>query len=92
MNTKDAIPFLIVPVAAVLVASMRFHAVNVLLNLRYRGANEIACDAQYVKGQEMGWFEHGSTILVFVPPGFEWVDGVDTGAKIRMGQALLRRS
>jgi phosphatidylserine decarboxylase len=89
MQTGDGIPFLIVPVAAVLVASMRFHAVDVLLNLRYKGANEIPCDADYVKGQEMGWFEHGSTILMFVPPGFAWADGIETGMRIRMGEALL---
>ncbi len=89
MQTGDGIPFLIVPVAAVLVASMRFHAVDVLLNLRYKGANKIPCDADYVKGQEMGWFEHGSTILMFVPPGFAWADGIETGMRIRMGEALL---
>jgi phosphatidylserine decarboxylase len=89
MQTGDGIPFLIVPVAAVLVASMRFHAVDVLLNLRYKGANEIPCDADYVKGQEMGWFEHGSTILMFVPPGFAWADGIETGMRICMGEALL---
>ena len=91
MALDDGLPFLIVPVAAVLVASMRLHAVDVLLNLRYRGPNEIACDTNYAKGQEMGWFEHGSTILVFVPPGFEWAEGIDTGVGIRMGQALMKR-
>jgi len=91
MKLADETPILLVPVAAVLVASMRFHALDVLLNLRYKGPNEIPCDARYSKGQEMGWFEHGSTILLFVPPGFEWVDGVGTGHQIRMGQALLKR-
>lgn len=90
MQTETGLPFLIVPVAAVLVASMRLHAVDVLLNLRYRGPNEMPCDAFYAKGQEMGWFEHGSTILIFVPPGFEWADGVASGARIQMGQSLLR--
>jgi phosphatidylserine decarboxylase len=90
MQTDKGVPFLMVPVAAVLVASMRFHAVDVLLNLRYRGPNEMPCDALYAKGQEMGWFEHGSTILIFVPPGFEWADGVVSGMRIQMGQSLLR--
>jgi phosphatidylserine decarboxylase len=89
MKMPDGTPFLMVPVAAVLVASMRFHAVDVLLNLRYQGPNEIPCDAMYAKGQEMGWFEHGSTILIFVPPGFELVQGIESGKKIRMGEALL---
>jgi len=91
MTTSDGLPFLIVPVAAVLVASMRFHAVDVLLNLRYKGANEIPCDARYVKGQEMGWFEHGSTILLFMPPGYAMAQGLENGVRIRMGEPLLRR-
>ena len=91
MKTAGGVPFLLVPVAAVLVASMRFHALDVLLNLRYQGTNEIGCDARYAKGQEMGWFEHGSTILMFVPRGFALVDGIEGGQQIRMGQALLRQ-
>jgi len=92
MQAQSGEPFLIVPVAAVLVASMRFHAVDVLLNLRYKGPNEIPCVADYVKGQEMGWFEHGSTILVFVPAGFDWADGLTTGMRIKMGEPLLTRA
>ena len=92
MTSTTGVPFLIVPVAAVLVASMRFHAVDVLLNLRYKGPNEIPCDAHYSKGQEMGWFEHGSTILMFVPPGYRLADGMASGVQIRMGEALLRRT
>ena len=89
MRLSDGRPFLMVPVAAVLVASMRLHAVDVLLNLRYRGPNEIRCDARYAKGQEMGWFEHGSTILVFVPAGLNWAEGIETGTRVKMGQTLL---
>jgi len=91
MRLCDGRPFLMVPVAAVLVASMRLHAVDVLLNLRYRGPNEIPCDASYAKGDEMGWFEHGSTILVFVPKGMVLSPGIETGQRIRMGQALVQR-
>jgi phosphatidylserine decarboxylase len=89
MRLSDGRPFLMVPVAAVLVASMRLHAVDVLLNLRYRGPNEIRCDARYAKGQEMGWFEHGSTILVFVSAGLNWAEGIETGTRVKMGQTLL---
>ena len=39
-------------------------------NLKYRGPNVIACDATFRKGEELGWFEHGSTIIVFAPAGF----------------------
>ncbi len=82
-------PFALVPVAAILVASIRLHFLDVLLHLRFRGPNEIPVRASFVKGQEMGWFEHGSTIIVFTPPGFDLCDGIVTGAQIRMGQALL---
>jgi phosphatidylserine decarboxylase len=40
----------------------------------------------------MGWFEHGSTILVFVPKGYVLTEGIATGQRIQMGQALLARS
>lgn len=83
---------LIVPVAAVLVASMRFHFADVLMHLRYRGPNRIECDASLAKGQEMGWFEHGSTIIVFVPPGFSLDAAVVEGSRLRMGQALMHRA
>jgi phosphatidylserine decarboxylase len=39
---------------------------------------------------EMGWFEHGSTILVFAPPGVELCGSVQQGTVIRMGSALMR--
>jgi phosphatidylserine decarboxylase len=79
---------LLVPVAAVLVASIRLHFLDVRLHLRYRGPNTILCDARLAKGAEMGWFEHGSTILVFAPPGFTLLE--PEGARVRAGQALMR--
>lgn len=87
---SDGTPLLIVPVAAILVASMRFRFLDVLLNLRYRGPNVIPCQASLAKGEEMGWFEHGSTIIVIVPPELELVEEIITGSRIRAGQALLR--
>ncbi|MEI6300567.1 MAG: archaetidylserine decarboxylase [Betaproteobacteria bacterium] len=79
----------LVPVAAVLVASIRLHFADVLLHLRYRGPNLIPCNAQLHKGQEMGWFQHGSTIIVFAPKGFSLCEGIRTGAVVRTGQPLL---
>lgn len=80
----------VVPVAAILVASIRLHCLASPLHLRYQGPNVIDCDASYAKGQEMGWFEHGSTILVFAPRGFALADGIQEGNRVRMGQALMR--
>ena len=83
-------PLVLVPVAAVLVASIRLRFLNVLLNLRYRGPNVIPCDAAFAKGAEMGWFEHGSTILVFAPRGVTLCEGVGEGMGIRTGERLMR--
>jgi phosphatidylserine decarboxylase len=80
----------LVAVAAILVASVRLHFIDVVLNLRHRGANVISCDAAMVKGQEMGWFEHGSTIIVLAPEGFALCEGVCEGRTIRMGEPLLQ--
>ncbi len=80
----------LVPVAAILVASIRLHCADVLLHLRYRGPNAIPCDAALVKGEEMGWFQHGSTIIAFAPPGVSLVPGLATGSTLRMGQPLLK--
>lgn len=80
----------LVPVAAVLVASIRLHALDVLLHVRWRGAHEMPCDARYAKGDEMGWFQHGSTIVVFAPRGVALAEGLAPGRRIRMGEPLLR--
>jgi len=81
---------MLVPVAAVLVASIRLKFLDALLGLQHRGPNIIACDASLRKGEEMGWFQHGSTILVFAPEGFSLHEDVREGATIRVGQPLMR--
>jgi phosphatidylserine decarboxylase len=79
----------LVPVAAILVASIRLNFLDVLLSARYRGATEIPCHASFAKGEEMGWFQHGSTIIVFAPNGFTLCDEVREGTRIRMGRPLM---
>lgn len=81
----------LVAVAAVLVASIRIPCLGALFHLRYPGPNEIPCDVAFRKGQEMGWFQHGSTILVFAPQGFALAEGIQDGQEIRMGRSLLVR-
>jgi phosphatidylserine decarboxylase len=80
----------LVPVAAILVASIRLHFLNVLLDREHRGPNVMACNAHFHKGDEMGWFQHGSTIIVFAPDGFTLCEGVQEGAMIRVGERLMR--
>lgn len=82
-------PLALVPVAAVLVASIRLHAIDTLLHTRYQGPQVISCDHSFQKGQELGWFQHGSTILVFAPKGFTFAAGLHDGTRLQMGQALM---
>ena len=77
----------LVPVAAILVASIRLHFLDVLLHLKYPGPNVIACEAPFRKGDEMGWFEHGSTIIVFAPPGLRLCRRRDRGRRHPDGAA-----
>jgi phosphatidylserine decarboxylase len=80
----------LVAVAAILVASIRLRCIADVLNRNYRGRNAVACDSQVRKGDELGWFEHGSTIIVFAPDGLALCDNIRDGATIRMGQPLLQ--
>ncbi|MDU0352715.1 archaetidylserine decarboxylase [Paraglaciecola aquimarina] len=79
----------LVPVAAILVASMKFKFLAETLDLKYRGPNDIACDAQFKKGDEMGYFQHGSTIILFATSNYQFCQGIETGTAIKMGQPLL---
>jgi phosphatidylserine decarboxylase len=49
------------------------------------------CDVSLRKGDELGYFEHGSTIIVLAPDHFEFCDNVREGARILAGQRLLRK-
>lgn len=80
----------LVPVAAILVAGIRLTFADVLLHLGYRGPTVIPCSASIAKGEEMGWFEHGSTILVFAPRGSTLCAGIEPGRHLRAGEALMR--
>ncbi len=58
---------------------------------RAGGRSTVPCDAAVRKGDELGWFEHGSTIIVLAPDHFEFCDNVTDGARIRAGEPLLRK-
>jgi phosphatidylserine decarboxylase len=81
----------LVPVAAILVASIRLHFLDLTLNAQSRGPSVFPCDADVRKGDELGWFEHGSTIIVLAPDNFEFAADVIDGARVKAGEALLRK-
>lgn len=84
----------LVPVAAILVASIRLHALDtpdLLRSWAARRTNATAeLDHAHARGDEMGWFEHGSTIIALAPRGFSLCEGVSGGQVLRAGQPLLR--
>ena len=89
---NDGTPMMLVAVAAVLVASIRLSFLDTAKSLRLGGARTIPVEAHVRKGQEMGYFEHGSTIVLLLPRGFRFANGIETGTRIRAGQALFVRA
>jgi phosphatidylserine decarboxylase len=81
----------LVPVAAILVASIRLNFLDVLLNAQTKGPVVFPCDTSVRKGDELGWFEHGSTIIVLAPDHFEFCDNISESTRIRAGQPLMRK-
>ena len=88
LKSGDALT--LVPVAAILVASVRLHCLDLVLSAQTKGQLEFPCDVNVTKGEELGWFEHGSTIIMLAPAHFEFSDNVTEWGRIRAGQALLR--
>jgi|SRR5690242_10724367 len=80
----------LVAVAAILVASIRLHCLGTTFDRNYQGRSVIDCASSVGKGDELGWFEHGSTIIVFAPEAFVLCDEIRDGAAIRMGEPLMR--
>jgi len=80
--------FLMIPVAAVLVASLRLHFIDVLLHLNYKGPKRIDCEHKAAKGEELGWFQHGSTIILLLPKSVETLPFLQTGSQLKMGMAI----
>jgi phosphatidylserine decarboxylase len=83
-------PVTLVPVAAILVASIRLNFIAPATGLRCDGPRTVRLHLPLAKAQEMGWFEHGSTIIVFAPHGFTLTLNVREGCTIRVGEPLMR--
>lgn len=87
----DEATITLVPVAAILVASMRIRGLDEPLNLEYAGPNEIELKRRVRRGDALGHFEHGSTIVMFVDDHYRLDAGLKSGDTIRMGRPLFRR-
>jgi phosphatidylserine decarboxylase len=79
----------LVPVAAILVASIRLHFLDLVLNAETRGPTVFPCDVNVKKGDELGWFEHGSTIIMLAPEHYGFYDNVAEGKRLCAGEPLF---
>ncbi|UXH77721.1 archaetidylserine decarboxylase [Roseateles amylovorans] len=86
----DGTPMALVPVAAILVASLRLHALDLTLRPDHPGPHRFDLRHDHRRGEEMGWFEQGSTIIVFLPPGVALLSALQPGQRVRMGEAIAR--
>jgi phosphatidylserine decarboxylase len=84
-------PLTLVPVAAILVASIRLHFLDVVLNVKYRGPNRLACQASFAKGEELGCFHHGSTVIVLTSSDLDIWPSIREGELVLAGQPLFSR-
>ena len=80
----------LVPVAAILVAGLRLNFLPAEVDLRTTRGRTLPVTTCLPKGAEMGWFEHGSTIVVLAPPEFCLWPSLREGATLRMGEPLMR--
>jgi phosphatidylserine decarboxylase len=87
-----ASPLVLVPVGAILVGSVHLHFAPLSRQRRPGRNRQVRCQASFRRGEELGYFHHGSTIIVLAPPGFEPVTGVAEGMCLRVGQPLLRHA
>lgn len=80
-----------VPVAAILVASMKFYCLNDTLNIKYKGPNKIPCNTSFKKGDDLGYFQHGSTVIMFATNNVKLSDTIIEGNLIHMGEELFTK-
>jgi len=84
-------PLLVVPVAALGVASLRIHGISGVLAPHEPGGRRLPCRGRFARGDELGYFLQGSTIVVIAPRGVALATDVTAGVTMRMGEALLKR-
>jgi phosphatidylserine decarboxylase len=98
-NTRAIVPIeldegaaiVLVPVGAILVGSIQLAFLPLALDQGYRGPHAIACGRRIARGEELGYFRHGSTIVALAPPGLTIDAAVALDRRMRMGDALFRR-
>lgn len=90
LQLADGALLTLVPVAAILVASLKLHGLEPALNGDYPGPTQLDLNRNYQRGEEMGYFEHGSTIILFAPKGIK-PHNLAEGQRVNMGEVILKR-
>ena len=80
---------ILVAIAAILVAGIHLEFVDTTFNLACRQSSRLRCDTSHRKGEELGHFCHGSTIIVLGTAGLTLLSTVQSGQTIRQGQPLF---
>ena len=81
--------FYLVPVAAILVAGIYLNALDRVMDTSYNGSLELGLNQFYAKGQELGWFQHGSTIIMIFPAAMCHTVALEIGHQLKFGQGIL---
>jgi len=92
MAVDSGIAVTMVPIAAILVASMKFNFLPEILDLKYKGPNSIPCSTSFNKGDDLGYFQHGSTIIMFATNSVNLSNTIIEGKQINMGEELFIKS
>lgn len=82
----------LVAVAAILVGSVYLECLGRTPRGQPSQVVRHACEAAVCKGDELGHFLNGSTIVLFASDGFEPCTRLVEGATLRAGEAILRRA
>ncbi len=78
----------VIPIAAIAVASLKIHSLNEDLDMTYSGPTDIQLQDDYNRGDEMGYFQHGSTIIVLASDKYTFHRNVSINQAIQMGQPI----
>jgi phosphatidylserine decarboxylase len=79
----------VIPIAAIAVASLKLHCLTDDLDMNYQGPYDIRQNIQYGRGDEMGYFQHGSTIILLASENFSFHPAICTNKNLRMGQPVF---
>ncbi|QRG68276.1 archaetidylserine decarboxylase [Brevibacillus choshinensis] len=95
IKTKDMGDLALVKVGALFVGSVKVSYNTATTNIKHgRQTSESIVDTpHYQKGDELGWFEFGSTVILLLESNhLKWAEGIESGKSLLMGQLLAEKT